>query len=112
VDSFKTLASGTITMNEAPAIDMIGETSNQLKPVVVYPNPTSASFTVLINGNHFVAAQLQDEAGRVVWHESNVTMLEGEKLNVNTSSLPAGLYLLQLQDASGQSVVKKIIVRR
>lgn len=65
----------------------------QALPVAkVYPNPAENILYADISENSLKQARIMDMAGRVI----NEYSIVNEKLEINTSALPAGTYILQL----------------
>jgi len=59
----------------------------------------STRFRIQTKNNSFVSALLRSIDGKVVWSESNHTLLErGKELDVDVTNMPAGIYFLQLID--------------
>jgi hypothetical protein len=70
--------------------------------IFVYPNPFSDE---LIYGfseaiNEPVRVTLTDAVGKVVFSENHASIQSGESIRIDTKSLNAGLYLLQIQSES------------
>ncbi len=80
---------------------------NPLQNVSVYPNPASESVYITGIENGFVKVELTDALGRVV---KKVTSNNNSTLQIKTSSLHPGLYLIHLQQ-NGFSFSHKILVQ-
>ena len=71
----------------------------------VYPNPANTAVTVLSKGGNVNNVIIYDVTGRVVYTQiANVT-----SLNVNISSLPKGVYIINVITENGENVEKLII---
>jgi hypothetical protein len=70
------------------------ESVNQVNSFVakVYPNPATSQLFVDINDNSVTQANICDMLGKVVGSYT----VSGSQLAINTASLPAGAYILQL----------------
>ena len=74
------------------------ETSGSAAELVAYPNPSTGPFSVSFNSpaNQPCLMNLYDLSGRMVM-EKNISATEGKNvIEMNSSSLPAGMYLLRL----------------
>ena len=115
IDSFLTTSSATNTLNDNYLLDnSITEIpGDNNEPVNVFPNPVSTQFRIQTKNNSFVSALLRSIDGKVVWTESNHTLLErGKELDVDVSNMPAGIYFLQLIDINNNNTIKKIVVAK
>jgi hypothetical protein len=79
---------------------------------LVYPNPAVNSAYVNINRlmGHEIEMIMFDASGRAFWNHPK-QVLEHPIIDINTSSLPAGIYHIVLK-TEAQSVVKKLIVTK
>lgn len=77
--------------------------------VQAWPNPANDQVYVkcIENGNQVKQVNIIDLSGRICLKE----MLKGEQVEVNTSQLPAGLYLLEAQTRDGVQRSKLLIGR-
>ena len=90
---------GSIT---TPVIDPVTNSGE----VILFPNPTSNSFTVSYQANQFESLLLYDMGGGMLRKENIARSSTFKTLSIN---LPAGVYFLRLQGKKG-SVVKKLLV--
>lgn len=72
---------------------------------MVHPNPTDNTITV--TGEQLKAAILINSLGQQV----ATAFREGENLSIDISSLPAGIYLINITDEKGTRSVKKVVKR-
>ncbi|MCB9267367.1 MAG: T9SS type A sorting domain-containing protein, partial [Lewinellaceae bacterium] len=84
---------------EARLVNEPGSAPHQ--PLLLYPNPAASQVNVIVTEAGFYQIQAFDRYGRAVkqWQRQ---LDAHEKLNLNVQELPAGLYLLQLQDERGK----------
>ncbi len=90
---------GSIT---TPVIDVVTNSGE----VILFPNPTSNSFTVSYQANQFESLLLYDLGGRMLRKENIARSSTLKTLSIN---LPAGIYFVRLQGKK-DSVVKKLLV--
>jgi hypothetical protein len=86
--------------------------TNQLDAMVqVYPNPASNNATISMNLTHESTIQINllDAAGKVISSKDYTTMSGAWNLNLNTSNLNSGIYLIELE-INGTKVTKRLIV--
>jgi hypothetical protein len=73
-----------------------------------YPVPFTEVLTILIDDNSIVnAIHLKDMNGKIVWNESNATLLS-KSININTGNFAKGVYFLEMIGANG-SAIKKVV---
>lgn len=83
-----------------------GSVQSEQPQLKVYPNPTGDWLSMELSFGHIVRFELRDLQGRVLHRE---VMPEGtDRSRLDLSSLPQGIYLLQLQTDKG-SIQTKII---
>lgn len=91
-------ANDCTTSQEFAIIDLnVAELSNQLS---MYPNPSDLSVRILCNAGDEI--RLFDATGKLILTEQ----VFGTNIDLNTATLPAGLYLVRLNNASARLVVK------
>ena len=73
------------------------------KEFEVYPNPTNEQFT--ISGTNLKQAKVINTLGQCVATAKG----EGERLTVDISNLPAGVYFVNITDGEGRKCVKKVV---
>ncbi len=91
-------------ISEKPTICYLGGMS-------VYPNPASSAATVnlFIGKASNVSMKLVDFAGKVVSEKEYGSVQGNFQVNVNTSNLKSGVYIVELT-ADGQTTSKKLII--
>ncbi len=75
-------------------------------PINIYPNPASQQLIISGNWTQAIFISVQDSYGREFGLESRKA---GEKVVVNTSQLPPGLYILHIRDGQSQHTEKVLI---
>jgi hypothetical protein len=75
-----------------------------------YPNPTSGNLHLAFskNMNGKVGIQITDAAGKLMSNERTI-MTNRSSVEVNTSVLKAGMYLLKLTEENGSSSIIKFV---
>jgi hypothetical protein len=79
----------------------------------VYPNPNDGLFHVRFynQANEQITLNLYDAKGALVYRRMVTTTLPYTDITVDISNLPAGIYLVELRDATGKQVgAKRIFV--
>jgi hypothetical protein len=71
--------------------------------VTLYPNPTTGIVTFM--GKDLKAAEVVNALGQCVATAQG----EGERLTVDISSLPAGVYFVDITDTEGRKCVRKVV---
>ena len=76
----------------------------------IYPNPSRGSFFVQYNSTTISSLSrvitVHDDKGARVYSKLHVVTQPGEKMSVNLSQMPSGIYMLQLSDAAGKKLAK------
>lgn len=83
--------------------------------ISIYPNPVSSRLHIQVAGAHTSLASviLRDAGGKEVWSKSNLAKISaGGSMDVNVEKLPGGIYFLQMIDASGKGITKKVIITK
>ena len=78
----------------------------------IFPNPVSTHATVSfeVEGNANVSYQVYDLTGRLVKAENLGRMTDGQyEINVNTSDLSTGSYILRLTQGARSASVKFLV---
>jgi hypothetical protein len=86
--------------------NIIWISANGSSNISVYPNPVSQTTTLNINNNNQLIgtkAQLMDVGGRLL---QQITISHNQEL-LNIAALPAGLYLLKLNDGTTVKLMKQ-----
>ncbi|WP_347218997.1 reprolysin-like metallopeptidase [Chryseobacterium sp.] len=78
--------------------------------VKVYPNPSKGIFTIETESKNGISYTVFSTDGRLV---NPTKEIKGQKIKeeVNLSSLPSGVYVVQI-DKEGQKIAKKLIVKK
>ena len=80
----------------------------------VYPNPSNGDFVVMVKDNSWnnktASVSIIDVTGKAVYNTA--VGFAGNKAQVQTQQLPAGNYILQVVDVSGNRLMKKIIIAK
>ncbi len=85
--------------------------SNADDQVVVFPNPSSEAFNVVVYGATATEIGLYDLSGKRVYHCSGCFEENNKYLHtINIQSVSSGIYILRVQTILG-SVVKKVAVK-
>lgn len=76
----------------------------------IYPNPNRGSFFVQYNSTTTSTLSrvisVHDDKGALVYSKIHVVTQPGEKMPVNLSHMPSGVYMLQLADATGKKLAR------
>ncbi len=80
---------------------------NNLK-LETYPNPVNSELNVAFTSSGSYQLTLMDITGKMVYNTANVVATGKVNKAVNTSNLPKGMYLLQL-NTGNQIITKKVI---
>ncbi len=94
IDNFTTAESHTLQANVAPAAIT----------AKVYPNPTHNSLFIDMSENDAQSATILNAAGNVM----SVTEITTQHTEMNTATLPAGVYLLQLKGTNKSATLRFI----
>ena len=79
------------------------EETNASAFATLYPNPTTGLVTVM--GKDLKAAEVVNALGQCVATAQG----EGERLTMDISSLPAGVYFVNITDSEGRKCVRKVV---
>lgn len=102
---------GRFTLQFSPATPLATAPALAAELVGVYPNPAHGSFTVTVPavaGATQVQAELLNSLGQVVRQQAAPLPATGAHLQVATTALPAGVYILRLQ--AGAAIRTKQVV--
>jgi hypothetical protein len=86
--------------------------SNQLDEMVkIYPNPATSQATISLNlvNESSIQVSVLDAAGKIISAKNYGKMAGNWDLNLNTTHLNAGIYLIQLE-INGAMVTKRLII--
>ena len=103
---FTTFASGLIEFNDEGIVnEHLGIVQNDAANITVYPNP--ASDMISIEGNSILTVRIYSTLGQVV---AEMTGNGSPTVSVSTSNLKSGLYIVTVEDASGNISEQKIVI--
>ena len=103
---FTTFDSGLIEFNDEGIVnEHLGIVRNDAANITVYPNP--ASDMISIEGNSILTVRIYNTLGQVV---AEMTGNGSPNVNVSTSNLKSGLYIVTVEDASGNISEQKIVI--
>ncbi|CAN5744991.1 hypothetical protein BH10BAC2_BH10BAC2_43870 [soil metagenome] len=112
--SFATVASFAAT--QSSSADVIGKTSlTDNSGLFIYPNPARSSFRIQYTAKSAdtkLSATLKDMNGNIVWSKNNTNASALSGTTVNAGNLSSGIYMLQVTDANGNTITKKVVVSR
>lgn len=102
---------GTDTISANVTVPFVGvdeQLANTI-PLNLYPNPTNGLVTINLplgidNSNQLIVTDIQ---GRPVLAEANI----GSSKQLNTSNLPAGIYVVRYQSPSGNAAKRLVVLR-
>lgn len=97
--------------SDEDALSKLSSTDNST--LLVYPNPVISSFRIQFNAKTDikVSALLKDMNGNIVWSKNtSASALSGT--TVDAGKLSSGIYMLQITDANGKTVTKKVVVSK
>lgn len=99
--------------NFRKAFELLSEINDDTKNQIinVFPQPFGNNFNITFYAsvNQIIELQLIDNFGKIVLtQQQNVNQHSFETINVNTSSLAAGVYVLRIKSSS-KTITKKII---
>jgi hypothetical protein len=94
----------TVTLREPPATTLSNVNANNKLLIMAYPNPATNTITVDLNGlqNNSGTLTLTDIAGKALY----TTNATEASLNIDMSSLPAGIYMIRYSDKDQKQVLK------
>lgn len=75
------------------------------KSVLLYPNPTSNSFTLIATEEFIQSVEISNIEGKVMHMET----LNNKKATIDSSHYPTGIYFVKVILESGDSMIKKVI---
>ena len=99
---------------DAPEADSKTDEENSLVDVMVYPNPFNPEANILFETatTEFVSVKVFDSLGRLVQLLVGDTLPAGKHyLHFNGSSLPSGMYILNVELADTRSHTKMLLLR-
>lgn len=80
--------------------------------ISIYPNPASDKFTISLETDRtMLDATLMDAQGRMVFRETLSNEAGRMQTSWNVRDLPAGMYLVRLQDKQGWQKTARVMVR-
>ena len=98
--------SDTASIQVSAQFFRIEETQEQ--EVLIYPNPATTSLTI---ESHTPLAQVWVRAGRALRYTTLSRGTQDDRAVVDVSSLPSGIYLVEVLTQNGQRSVQKVVVK-
>ncbi|WP_276131695.1 T9SS type A sorting domain-containing protein [Polluticoccus soli] len=99
--------SSAITMNIATGIH-----NTSANGLTIYPNPNNGSFTLALPvGRHSLKLEIVNTLGQVVWTQQRTRSTNAKTVEIETGTLPEGLYILKVGD-NGTTDVLRFTIRR
>jgi hypothetical protein len=92
-----------------PVDSLVGIGETQPSTMSIYPNPAPEYFVVETEQGHGGTVQLLDIAGRQV--AVTIQPQIAGKWHVDIANIPAGIYLLEVQNIEGRKAVQKVLVQ-
>jgi hypothetical protein len=83
------------------------QTDEETQPISVYPNPAANELLVNTGSETAKSIQLTDIAGRTVLQMQPLNSM----VNLNTTELPEGVYLIRIETSHGMET-REIIISR
>ncbi|GAB4136524.1 MAG: hypothetical protein Fur0041_11050 [Bacteroidia bacterium] len=88
----------------------VNETTKNLNKVVVFPNPSSG--LVQVNAAQQIASyEMFNAVGQLVMNKKYEVTDRQNSRQIDATTLPAGIYMLQVELADGKKIVTKISIR-
>ncbi len=94
-------------------IECTGIDENSGMNIAVYPNPGEGRFTVQLNNKQTFTGDLKvmNSSGLMVFEKKQMEILPGDQVDLDLSTLPNGVYLLQVTGKPGTYRTQVIISR-
>jgi hypothetical protein len=92
----------------------VNENESNFKNVNIFPNPanSSASLSISLSSESHVSVVISTIAGQQVATLYDGTMNAGtQQISINTTDIPAGIYLVKIQSTNG-SLTKKLVITK
>ncbi|MEQ9300208.1 MAG: T9SS type A sorting domain-containing protein [Cyclobacteriaceae bacterium] len=84
-------------------------TSIQALPALkIYPNPADQELSVELPNHSIKSLKMIDLSGKI-WHESRA---QSSPATIAVKALPRGMYILQLETATGDQTARKVLIQR
>ena len=106
------VANGYVDQGNAVSVPT-GPVSDEFALGNVYPNPTAGTASVVVSGraDARVTVRVYDLTGRVVATVADDVVIDGRPLQIDTSGLSAGLYLVRADSGTGVATARLTVVR-
>jgi hypothetical protein len=90
------------------AVKQVNFNGKEQQEVTIYPNPSRGFVNVLANESTTpVQYSITDMSGKSV--QSGVLRADGSANRLNISTLPAGIYMIQVRDENGPRTTKLVV---
>ncbi len=85
--------------------------NNSIAELKVYPNPCKQEkVTIESNSNNVSDISITNIAGKQVYQKEYI--IPENKIQVEVSEMPNGIYLVKIKTSEGKQIVKKLIVSK
>jgi hypothetical protein len=93
--------------------EKVAEIRTSDKNYVVYPNPASGDFNLMINElpGAYIYVQLYDISGRKQWQLRRDLYQGREFIQIPATNLPTGVYILRITDGANQVHTEQLLKR-
>jgi hypothetical protein len=81
----------------------------ELHDIIMYPNPSENSVTLIIPGNDTYTVSLINVNGQIVYSQNNLKEINH---TIDTSIYNSGIYFVNLTSTTGQTVTKRLIIKK
>ncbi|MFI5221712.1 MAG: T9SS type A sorting domain-containing protein, partial [Bacteroidia bacterium] len=99
---------GKFSLSEVKVVS----TNKSRSSVAIYPNPTNGILNIEIESaeQKNISINLYDVNGRNILNEKRIVISGKQTFQFNSSTIPSGIYFLNVSDKSGSSIGKQKIV--
>lgn len=74
----------------------------------IYPNPADQELSIELPNHSMKSLKMIDLSGKI-WHESRA---QSSSATIDVKALPRGMYILQLETATGDQTARKVLIQR
>ena len=78
----------------------LNDTGSSAVDLLVFPNPANTILNLVVNSENVTKIVLYDIAGNIVYIEPSLFLASGDVLQINTSFLTSGIYIISAQTES------------